>query len=248
MKQAARRWAVPAVVLFLFFLLLTLPARQIWAWLSDGQLAAQDIQGTLWSGRAARVVHPIFSAGPIVWHIRPQALLLGRLEYQVFVQSDAGGGELHAGIGVFAGRYIEDVHLTQSAADVARRISNNMFALSGDFQFDLDQLQLSADGITALHGVVIWRDARVAQPSAMVLGHVQIQLALRDGRVVGTLGDEGGPLEVTGEVQIGMDRAYQLNIQLKPRSNADANLQQSLALLGAPDAQGRYHVQYSGMF
>lgn len=246
MKPTTIRWAVAAAALFLLFLLLTLPARHVWGWLGGGQLAVQGIEGTLWSGRVARLAHPAFPVGPLAWRLRPQAVLLGRLEYQVFAQSGQGGGELRAGRGLFAGRYVAAAHLSVPAAELAQRLGQKMVSLAGDFQIDIDELKLSADGIGALQGVLVWRDARIVQPSPMALGNPRMQLGLREGQIVGTLDNEGGPLELSGEVLIGMDRHYRLDALLKPRAAADAPLRQALGLLGAPDAQGRYRLQYSG--
>ncbi|MBI5041757.1 MAG: type II secretion system protein N [Gammaproteobacteria bacterium] len=249
MKQATIRWAVVSAILFLFFLLLTLPARHVWGWLGGGQLAVQDIDGSLWHGRVAQLSHPAFPVGPLVWQLRPQALLLGRLEYQVFVQSGKGGGELRVGRGLFADTSVTAAHLTLPAADLAQRLRVNLVTLAGDFQIDIDELRLSAGGISALQGMLVWRDAQVVQPSPMALGQLQMQLSLREGQVVGTLSDQGnkgGPLELGGELLIGTDRHYQLNALLKPRATADAPLREALGLLGAPDAQGRYRLQYSG--
>lgn len=246
MTRATLRWALAAAALFLFFLLLTLPARHVWGWLGGGQWAVQGIEGTPWSGRVARLAHPAFQAGPLAWRLRPQAVLLGRLEYQVFAQSGQGGGELRAGHGLFAGRYVAAAHLSLPAADIARRLGQKMVDLAGDFRIDIDELKLSTDGIAALQGVVVWRDARIVQPSPLALGNPRMQLGLREGQVVGTLDNEGGPLELSGTVLIGMDRRYRLDALLKPRADADESLRQALALLGAPDAQGRYRLQYSG--
>lgn len=253
MKPATIRWAVIAAVLFFVFLLLTVPARHAWGWLGGGQLAVQGIEGSLWSGRVARLAHPAFPVGPLAWRWRPQALLLGRLEYQVFLQSGAGGGELRAGRGLFAGRYIAAAHLSLPAAELARRAPLELVTLAGDFQIDIDELRLSpagsTDGIGALHGVLVWRDAEIVRPNPMRLGQVQMRIGLREGRIVGTLdngGDESGPLELSGELSIGADRRYRLDALLKPRANADAPMREALGLLGAPDARGRYRLQYSG--
>jgi hypothetical protein len=246
MTRASLRVAVMATVLFLFFLLLTLPARHVWGWLGDGQLAVQDIEGTLWQGRVARLVHPAFSTGPLAWQLRPQALLRGRIEYQLFMQSGAGGGELRAGRGLLTGVYVADAHLTLPAAELAQRLHLQLVSVAGDFQIDLDELRLSDAGIGALQGIMVWRGAQFIQPSALTLGHLQMQLGLREGQVVGTLSDQGGPLELTGELLIEADKRYRLDAYLKPRADADASLREALGMLGAPDAQKRYRLQYSG--
>ncbi|MBI5460984.1 MAG: type II secretion system protein N [Gammaproteobacteria bacterium] len=255
MNRAVVRWAAVAAVLFVFFLLLTVPARHAWGWLGGGQLAVQGIEGTLWSGRVAHLAnpaHPVFPVGPLAWHVRPQALLLGRLEYQVFVQSGTGGGELRVGRGLFGGASVTAAHLSVPAADLAQGLHLNLLTLAGEFQIDIDELRLSADGSGALpsvlEGVLVWRDARVVQPSPLSLGQLRMQLGLREGQVVGALSDEGegGSLELSGELSIGADRQYRLDALLKPRATADAPLREALGLLGAPDAQGRYRLQYSG--
>ncbi len=246
MTRTSLRTTVMATGLFLFFLLLTLPARHVWGWFGAGQLAVQDVEGTLWQGRIARLVHPTFSTGPLAWRLRPQALLLGRIEYQLFMQSGTGGGELRAGRGLLAGVYVVDAHVTLPAAELAQRLRLKLLSLGGDLQLDLDELRLSDAGVSALQGNMIWRDAQLIQPNALALGHLQMQLGLREGQVVGTLSDQGGPLELTGELLIGADKRYQLNAYLKPRVDADASLREALGLLGAPDAQKRYRLQYSG--
>jgi hypothetical protein len=246
MTRVSLRTAVLTAVLFLFFLLLTLPARHVWGWLGDGQLAVQDIEGTLWQGRVARLVHPAFSTGPLAWQLRPQALLRGRIEYQIFMQTGTGGGELRAGRGLLTGVYVADAHLTLPAAELAQRLRLDLVSLAGDFQIDLDELRLSDAGISALQGIMVWRGAQFVQPSALTLGHLQMQLGLREGQVVGTLSDQGGPLEVAGELLIGADKRYRLDAHLKPRADADASLREALGMLGAPDMQKRYRLQYSG--
>lgn len=245
-RAAVLRWMLPAGVLFVIFLVLTLPARHVLGWLGGGLVAVQDVEGTPWRGRVQRLAVQQTLVGPVVWQLRPQQLLTGRLEYRLFVQSGAGGGELRAGRGLFGVPYVREAQLSLPAADLARQLRLNLVGLGGDFLVDIDTLRLSGGWPGELAGELRWQGARLVQPQRIDLGELRMQLELRGGNVVGILGDGGGPLELGGEITLGPDRKYRLDALLKPRAQADPQLRQSLGLLGNPDAQGRYRLQYSG--
>lgn len=246
MKSLPLRWVLPAAALLMFFLVITLPAQHALGWFGGGRVAAQGIDGTAWRGRVERLAVEGFAFGPVVWQLRPLALLTGRIEYQLFVQSGAGGGELRLGHSLFGSTTARDVQLTLPAAELGRQLRLNLVTLDGDFQIDVAKLAFAGGWVETLEGQAQWLAAQVLQPSPLALGALSMQLALRDGRVVGMLGDQGGPLELSGEFSMGADRNYQLDALLKPRDNAGPQLREALGMLGNPDAQGRYRLQYSG--
>lgn len=245
-RKALLRWALPAGAVFLMFLVLTLPARHVLGWLGGGQFAAQGIDGTPWRGRVQRLAVRQTALGPVVWQLRPLRLLTGRLEYRLFVQSGAGGGELRAGRALFGAPYVREAQLSLPAADLARQLRLTLVGLGGDFLLDLDTLRLSGGWPGELAGELRWQGARLTQPQRLDLGDLRLRLELRGGDIVGILGDDGGPLELGGELTLTQDRGYRLDALLKPRAAAAPQLRQSLGLLGNPDAQGRYRLQYSG--
>lgn len=246
MSLRSRRWALGALALLSVFLVLTLPATHFLGWFGGGRVAAQGIEGTAWRGRVERLAIDGFPFGPVVWQMRPLALLAGRIEYQLFVQSGSGGGELRFGRSLFGSNRVRDAQLTLPAAEVGRRLGLSMVTLAGDFQLDIAELSQAGGWADALEGQALWQNAQVLQPRPLPLGTLQMQLGLREERIVGTLGDQGGPLELTGEFVMGADRQYQLDALIKPRASADPQLREALGLLGNPDAQGRYRLRYSG--
>lgn len=247
MRAAVLRWAVPAAILFCVFLAVTLPARHVLGWLGLGQVAMQGIEGTVRAGRIARLGIGRTVIGPLAWRLRPTALLAGRLEYQVFVQSGSGGGELRVGRGLFGTPYLSDAQLSLPAADVVRQLPLSMVQAGGDVLLDVTHARFSAGWPRALDGLLTWRDAEILQPAPLQLGTLTLQLGLREGQVVGTLAAAaGGPLELGGEFRLGSDRRYVLDALIKPSATASPDLRQSLGLLGNPDSQGRYRLQLSG--
>jgi general secretion pathway protein N len=246
MKLPPLRRALPAAALFLVFLAITLPAVHVLGWFGGGRLAATGVEGTAWSGRAERLAVDGFALGPVVWQWRPLALFAGRIEYQLFAQSGTGGGELRLGRGLTGALSARAAQLTLPAAEVGRQLRIPLVTLAGDFQIDVAELVFAGGWIESLDGRIVWQGAQLLQPSPLSLGTLTMQLGLRDGNIVGTLGDQGGPLELGGDFTLGADRAYRLDALLKPRGDADPQLRQALGLLGNPDAQGRYRLQYSG--
>lgn len=248
MKRISIRWTVVTVIVFAAFLVWTLPARHVLGWFSDGQLAVQGVEGSAWHGRVLRLAVNQQAVGPLVWQFDPVMLFTGRTEYRVYVQSGNGGGELRTGISLFGTRYVRDAQLSVPAADLAQQLRLNLVSLGGNFQTDIQDLSFSDGWIDALEGQIVWHDAQVQQPNQVALGNLQMQLSLREAQIVGALSDQGGPLELSGEVIIGQDKSYQLNALVKARDGADPQLQQALQMLGSPDAQGRYPLQLSGTF
>ena len=249
MKFLSPGRALAVLALWLIFLLLTLPAQHLLGWFAGERIAAQGVDGTVWKGRAERLAVDGFAFGPLVWHLRPVALLAGRVEFQCFVQSGSGGGELRLGKSVFGAIGVRDAQLTVPAALIGRQLRLPLVSLDGDFLIDLEEMQAADAWVEALRGRVSWQAARVLQPNPVPLGTLTMQLDMRDGQVVGVLADEGnGPLELSGELNIQANRAYRLDALLKPRAEADQQMRQALGLLGAPDAQGRYRLRYSGQF
>lgn len=246
MKVPSARLVLAALALWLIFLLVTLPAQHMLGWFGGERLAAQGVDGSLWKGRAERLAVDGFAFGPVVWQLRPLALLTGRIEFHCFVQSGHGGGELRLGKNVFGTTGVRDVRLTLPAADIGRQLQLPLVTVDGDFLIDLDEVRPADGWIESLRGEVSWQAARVLQPAPVPLGTLTMQLEMRDGRVVGVLGDEGGPLELSGEFGVDANRTYQIDALLKPRADADQQVRQALGLLGAPDAQGRYRLRYSG--
>ncbi len=248
MKRIPIRWTGVTVIVFAAFLVLTLPARHVLGWVGGGQLAVQGVEGSAWRGRVLRAALNQQVVGPLVWQFDPVMLLTGRVEYRMYAQSGNGGGELRAGINLLGTRYVRDAQLSVPAADLAQSLRLNLVALGGNFQSDIQELDFSDGWVSALEGQIVWQDAQVQQSSQVALGNLQMQLNLRDNQIVGALGDQGGPLELGGEILIGQDKSYRLDALVKARDGADPQLQQALQMLGNPDAQGRYRLQLNGTF
>ena len=87
-------WRLPlaGVAAYLLILLITLPADRVARLLEQNitGLDLQSVSGTLFSGKADRVVIHGLGMGPVTWSLRPLSLLLARLEYRLDLKDPFG--------------------------------------------------------------------------------------------------------------------------------------------------------------
>jgi len=77
-------YALLAVCAYLVFLIAQLPAAQLYGWLkprAGAPLQLYQVSGSPWNGRAAAADIGKTRIEEPAWVLRPQALLLGRIEY-----------------------------------------------------------------------------------------------------------------------------------------------------------------------
>ncbi len=242
--RAGLRWSAAFAGLYLLMLLLTLPPAQLLRFV-PAPVRPERATGTLWHGTAEGLRLGRAAIQRLAWRWRPAALLRGRLEYRLFFQTAAGGGELRAGRPLLGTPYVADVRARFGAGELAGWLGLPG-GLGGMLDLDLAEARFQAGRPVAVRGEITWKPARLLQPVALDLGGIYLQLTTpRPAHIQGQLQDTGGPLEIRARLHLD-DGAYRIDGQLRPRPQAPADLVQNLGLLGAADAQGRYRLHYAG--
>ena len=70
--------------------------------------------------------------------------------------------------------------------------------------------------------------------------------SVEGGGIEGTISDSGGPMQLSINLTLSADGAYQLAGQVKPSESAPQELRNSLAMLGKADSQGNHPIRFSG--
>lgn len=253
--RAPLRYLAIGLPLYLLFLALQFPAAQAWrvaaeplaAAVPELKLAAFD--GSLLSGRAGMVVYRNTLLGEANWQLSPLALLRGKGELQAQLQGDNGylQSRVSAPLGG-GGVALSDIEGQLPLAELLRFAPYLPVALDGRVSLKLPTLVFDADGrIVAAEGSVIWHQAAMSAPQALPFGDLQLLLHSEgEGRLAGELSDRGGPLSLSGTVQLSPDGTYVFNGSVAAAAGAPAELAGALGMLGKPDAQGRYRLNYTG--
>lgn len=234
---------------FLIALLTVLPASWVAALAAPPQVQCGRWSGSVWRGDCQGLVFTPPNAPPVTldsfrWRLQPAALL--RLAVRAdfaLVQAD---GTAQGRIELRRGRILLGDAQVRTLLD--KRL---LGALPPGWhgQLDARELQLDLEGNTlhALSGNVLLHDLQDARGNP--LGSYRLVIAPATAAPFrGTLADEGGPLQLSGEVVLEADRSWMLEALATPRPDADPGLRRQLELLGGADASGRHRISVAGSF
>ncbi len=248
-----RRWLfVLAAVAFLATLILHAPATLLYGRTEPAAaVRLHGVQGTLAQGRfSALTVNNRAVLNDARWTLNPLWLALLRLSADL--ESGADGSSdavLRASVSqaVFGKLRWSDVDGTASVNALLGATGQPALPVQGQVSLNLplvliDQgLPVHAEGTAEIQGLA-WTLAR----EPLLLGDFSAVLSTDDKGILASLSSGPGPLELTGEAHLTEDRNYDLHLQLKPRPEANAQLQSLIRSLGQPDTQGWYHIRRQG--
>jgi len=235
--------ALAAAVLLWF-----LPARWAVPWIGPQLhgLRLQQVQGTVWHGRADEVVAADGQAlGQLQWQLSRRALL-----GQVRLKLQFEGPQLAFSGGV---RRLPDGQIEVRGASVHAELSAWGHGAMSPWGQPRGELQVTIDHALLQGGWPMQLQAQAQWPHAVMhthdgdvaLGTLQAQASAQGGVILAQLHDDGhGPLHVDGKLQLS-PLGWRLDATLRARQTGPA-LRRWLARLGQPAADGSVHIQRRG--
>ena len=253
MSATNRWWPVAlGVGAYLAFLIVSFPAATAFRWLVPADVQATGIEGTLWSGRAAAVAVAQLPLQDVRWRTTPWPLFTGR--FAADVQARLADGFLNAHVNASATR----VRLSDARFALPLSLLQALFPLGGtrgQATANLSTIELTDGWPTTVIGEL--RLAKLEVPPLVRTGAAQL-IALGDylvrfeqpngeQRVAASFNDTGGPLEVSGTLELKPSRAYAIDALIMPRAGAQPELVQGLSIMTQePDSSGRRRLMLSG--
>ncbi|HUR41618.1 MAG TPA: type II secretion system protein N [Verrucomicrobiae bacterium] len=247
----ARRWLILLGTLaFLATLVLHAPAALVYGWTrgkAPGPTAVHGLHGTVASGGfSALTVNNRRVIGEARWDLHPAWLALLRLSADIESNGDTS---LRVGVsrGIVGATRLSDLVASGSVKALLGSLGQSALPLEGQARLDLpllkirDGLPTEARGSAELENLS-WTLSR----EPLALGSFTADLSTGDAGIRVDLTSGAGPLELTGNATLAPDHAYDLHLQLRPRDQAAPQLLSLLRSLGAPDAQGWYHIRRNG--
>ncbi len=224
-------------------------------------LQTEQLSGTLWRGsaqalrlapepaNAQRLSRPL----NLNWRWHPLRLFSGLLGFQVH----AAGAELELTAAVAIDRKrqlsfsaLDGTISVRRAADLSR-LSALMAsaALDGQLAFNGMDVGIDEQGrIVSANGELSLRDIQLTLGDNLHLGDYTARWITKAQLVEAEITDQGGPVELTGVLQLTAegDYSYRCSGQLGLREGAASAVRQALALLGRPAADGKWRFNFSG--
>lgn len=240
---------------YLAFAVVSFPASIAHRWFAPDELSLASVTGTVWRGSAEYGgINGIAFSG-LSWNLHPFALLTGSLSLSV--RADFAGGLARAEISSRGSRLVLDD--LEASANLGRLPLDRVIGsfglvplgrVTGNARVSFEHLELVDGWPVSVAGTI--RLTNLAGPplipvpgvSMLSLGSFVAQLgATSDGSgIVAEVIDEGGPLELAGEITVMPDRRYQVSSRIKPRPEAHDVLVQGLQILYPANAAGQHQV------
>ena len=216
------------------------PAHLLLRVLENTPVTAQALQGTIWQGRAGRVLVAtdagLLHLGEVSWSLRPWSLLA--LAPRLQVGSRWGGQRLQAELQI---RGRSDITLENLDASFDAALLRHLapVALQGVVSLQATQLRLRA-------GLPVETEGRLLWPRGVLsLGSYVVEVSQpRGGDLTGTVLTLEGPVRATGQLQLARS-SYSIAVLIAHDGRWDPQLQEALSLLARPVAEG-YDLRLEG--
>jgi general secretion pathway protein N len=242
-------WRLPlaGAAAYLLILLITVPADYAGKLLERKAvgLELQSVNGTLFSGKADRVLIRGLGMGPVSWSLRPLALLLGRLEYRFILKDPAFQGEGVVGMGLGGQVYLHDLQAELKPDTLVNHFSPLTVQTSGGVRLLIESMDLGDGFPRELSGKLDWADARIVEPVALSLGHVEASLHGEANTLVSRV-TGSGETALAGDFSLTREGDYRLNLQLTPGASVSPDIIDGLKTFGQTRPGGAYLITDSG--
>ncbi|KPK39874.1 MAG: hypothetical protein AMJ69_04425 [Gammaproteobacteria bacterium SG8_47] len=246
------RYVAAGIIAYLLFLVVTLPAAvgyaalQRWTPLAKS-VSAQELRGSVWSGRAASVTVGGVELGSLEWDLSLWSLLLARLGGDVSVARADTRVAGFVSVGLGNALHMEDITGVVFAKDLQPLLGHLPVALDGRVGVNLQRVDIEPGSEIQASGRLAWTGAALTAPQAVRLGDLLVELEPTEAGSKAVISDQGGgPLQAEGIAELKHDGNYSINAKLGTRASAQPELSSALKLLGRQDRDGGVAVKMNG--
>ena len=244
-------WWALGIGAYVAFTLATFPAGTALRWFAPPGAAVAGVAGTLWSGSAASCSVAGFTAEALRWRVRPMALFLGRISAS-FEARIPGGFVSGNVVASPSSTRFDQLRGATSLPALAGLLP--VRGMRGQASVALEALALEDGWPSAVVGELKLADLETVplipdgSGALLALGNYTVTFVpAREGELAATIVDNGGPLEVAGNVRLDATRNYALDLLIEPRSGAPESLVEGLKIMTSePDAEGRRRLSLTG--
>ncbi len=248
-----RNWklALIGVLLFVVFLVVTLPANTAYALMKtkfapQAALTLSNVQGTVWSGRAGPALIGGQRLDSLTWDVNSWALLIGRVQANIEFRNGDSFGSAKIARGFTGKVYARDIEARIDLQRMKLLAQVLPLGMQGALLLHLSAFDLDRKSIVNAAGTLAWDNAVITVPARVDFGNLRIVFGSEDDNVKATLSDGGGPLQADGILTIARDGNYKFTGTFAVRDSSQPMLAQGLQFLGRPGPDGKVASSNAG--
>jgi len=245
------RLIISGAVALLIFIMILAPATLVFSALPGTSISASGVSGSLWNGSARKVSINGFSLNATRWTIKPLALLAGALELRLTTGWPGGEFEGDLSARITGSLQVKNASLFASLSELSAALG---LPASGRLSLNIESLAIDNNWPTQAIGSLNLRGLAAVQPgsSPIVLGDYAVAFANTvvndENPMIGNITDNGGPLELNGQITLTAPNQYLLETTIRPQANAAKNLKQALEFIAPADNRGEHNFNLDGSF
>lgn len=239
---------------WLLFMLASLPAAVVYRYAPVPEfIRLSGLSGTFWQGRAEAVVVDGLLLPEVRWSINPLSFIsqklvadftLGNLQTPLSAQGQLELTDTRVKLSNLQG----DVEASWLQTRLGKAIPAPV-SVSGVITLALEQGAFDANGCTRLTGQLGWQRGIISNPYGQLpLGQAQAVLDCRNGALQAEISQSSPALSLDGQLSLEPRGRYQFSARLKPGAQMPDPLRQGLPLFSQTGADGRYVLNWSGLF
>jgi len=232
------------------FMLIEIPATVMTDLIAQHvpEFTVQDTRGSALRGSALGIRLRTAQFESLSWQLRFLPLLLGRLKYQFKLTEPEGQLQGTIATGFDRRYHLDNLKGSLPLAKLAILIGRPILPLSGQVKLDVADLQFNVAGhLRGASGTIHLLSTRTTLGKPLALGDFSVELSSQEQDIVGSVKDNGGPLEFTGNLTLAQDGSYRFKGQASVRNENDRDLRQALSILGRPGGDGKWKINFSGI-
>lgn len=238
-----------AFLVYLAGLVTLFPAPLAARWFMPAMpgLVLGPAEGTIWNGRITDIEYRAWNIGAAEWSLRPFSLLALDIAADVKLERPTQG-PMSAFIRATTDGQVDvrDLQGGITLADLSHAKIMPANIASGEVILNLQRLDLLDGRPVAAQGQIGLANLNSALLPGVALGNYEGEIETTDAGIIASFRELEAPLRVTGQAQLGQDGRYTVSGNITPSADTPDALRRGLALLGQPDASGRYSFSFSG--
>ena len=239
-----KRLITVGLITLIVIMLATFPARVAYHWFAPVELRLSGIAGSVWNGNAVEGVAGGAYIRNIAWRFKPLSLLSGKLAFAT--TSNPASGSMNTDVAVSPDGTLT---LSSLSGTVPLDLVHPAFQQSGmrgDIALQFDTLVIRNGIPVAATGSVTVVDFFVRDLSSSRLGNFRADFQTRDGKIIGSVEDLTGVLDVTGSLSLNQDRSYAFIGQVAATPSTPQSIVNQLRFLGSANERGQHEFRFEG--
>lgn len=237
------KYSVIAILLYLFFLIYSLPASIALSFVSlPKNIVLSSVSGTAWSGQARQVKYSAVNFGLLKWQIHPLHLLAGKLVADISLRNDEQYIHSEISLGLSGAVELEDTRFLVDIASLQPLTYGMPFSYAGYVKGDFPVSFIHKNRYLQFTGQLDVMDLKLISPQQQLFGDLHVDFsAEKEGGSSARIKDTGGPLSISGKLSLSKNAMLHLSTKLSARETG-SSLDQLLSLFGKKDQSGRVQL------